>query len=220
MSRDNQDGYGKEVQDDGTVDRKLKDKIIEARQRIDAREDFLYVEAPVDNAYQIGEHDQDKMWGMVVKQFLRKIKPLLQSDEITTDRDYYEGVELGEIQLIPRDVRGYPFSQVATGAMDGETFKLQYDLPRDVELPKVEVVEFHGLKSVLKRDPVVSKEWVVQADAWNAPGQNGVIRTGDAQAIPREIYEEAIFEADKSLQEAGIGLELGASEVESRPEPI
>lgn len=198
-----------EVQDDGTVDQRIKKRIIDARQRVDDREDYLYVEAPVEEGKTANGIQQDIYWGMVVKQFLRSIEPLLRSDEIEDSDEYYRAVSLGSVQLVPRDTERYPFQQYATGGLSEQRFKVTYDLPRSVELPEPETVPFVGLKSVIETDGVVSQTWTIETNSWTDPANQGVIQTADERPVPKRIYENAVREADEFLQQAGIGLEIG-----------
>lgn len=197
------------VQDDGTVDQKLKKRILDTRRRVDEREDYLYVQATVDANKHIEPAEQDVYWGMVVKQYLRTIEPLLQEESVSEANKFYDDIPIGEVTLVPRDTERYPFQSVAAGDVSPMRFKIQYGLPRAVELPEPETVEFRGLKSVIERGPMVGRTWEVETDVYSDPAEGGVVRTSDQRPIPKQIYEDAVRAADRFLQQAGIGLEIG-----------
>lgn len=197
------------VQDDGTVDKKLKDRIINARERVDDREDYLYVQATVDANKHIEPAEQTVYWGMVVKQYLRTIEPLLNEETVSEADKFYTAISIGEVTLLPQDTPQYPFSAVARGDIEPMQFKIQYDLPRSVELPEPKTVEFEGLQSVIERGPMIGETWEVETNVYSDPREGRVVRTQDQRPIPKQIYEDAVRIADRFLQQAGIGLELG-----------
>lgn len=204
-----EDDRSLEVQDDGTVDQRIKKRILDARQRVDDREDYLYVEAPVEDSKTANTVQQDVYWGMVVKQFLRTIEPLLRSDDIDRADDYYHTVALGNVQLVPRSTENYPFEKYATGTIGEQAFKMQYNLPRSVSLPEPKTEPFVGLKSVIETDGIVCATWTIETNSWTDPSNQGIIQTADERPIPKHIYENAVREADEFLQQSGIGLEIG-----------
>lgn len=208
-----------EVQDDGTVDAKVKKRIIDARKRVDDREDYLYIQAPVENGLTVTNLTQDIYWGMVVKQFLRTIEPLLASNELSLSKDYYEGVDLGEVKLIPRDTEKYPFSEYAEGRMAEKPFKMRHNIPESVSLPEAATRPFEGLKSVIETNGVLSEQWTVYTNTWSDPDAEGVVRTADERPVPKDIYENAVRHADMFLQEAGVGLEIELSSYTGGEEP-
>lgn len=201
-------GEGAEVRDEGNVDTKVKNRILDARKRVDDREDYLYVQAPVEDGMAASQVQQDLYWGMVVKQYLRTIEPLLESKEVDEDSEYYRRADLGNVRLVPRNTDNYPFEQYATGSLSEEAFKTQHDLPRSVSLPEPKRIGFYGLKSVIETDGVVSETWTIETNSWSDPDQQGVIQTRDERVVPKKIYENAVRTADKFLQEVGIGVEL------------
>jgi len=197
-----------EVQDDGGVDQRVKKRILDARKRVDDREDYLYVQAPVEEGLNASPVEQDLYWGMVVKQYLRTIEPLLSDEEVSEAQKYYREEVIGTVELIPQDTDRYPFSLVATGQMDEQAFKTQYGLPRTAELPQPKKEPFVGLESVLETKGVVSETWSVETTSWSDPGTAGVIQTSAESVVPKQVYEKAVRKADAFLQQAGIGLDI------------
>lgn len=215
------DTPGKKVLDEeGTVDQKVKDRILKARQRVDDREDYLYIEAPVDNDKSVDELEKVVYWGMVVKQYIRSIKPLLTSEDVNQSYEYAVEEPIGTIMFYPRDTDGIPFSQLRHGDINTFRFKKQHNLPADVTLPTPAERAIVGLTDVLRLDTTVSHTWTVQAGQFNHPDAGGVIRITDEKPVPKHLYEKAVELADEFLQQAGVGLNVGAREVTSKPDPI
>lgn len=209
-----EDGQTYEVRDDGEVDTMIKKRIIEARDRVRQREDYLYVKAPVEDGLTANRNQQDIYWGMMVKQFLRTIRPLLRAEEVKQSRKYYQDVELGSVQLVPRNSGDIPFEEYARSEVSPVEFKTRYDIAGHATLPEPTRRSFIGLQSVIETSGVVRETWTVEL------ADGDVIQTVDEKPVPKDIYETALWEADEFLQEAGIGLDVGAEKVESRPEPI
>jgi hypothetical protein len=191
-----------EVPDDGEIDRSFKQRIINALNRVDEREDYLYVQAPVEDGMQANHIEQDLYWGMIVKQFLRTIEQLLRSDEIGQSAHYYHEVELGSVELIPRNTEQVPFQDYLDGGMAPVGFRLRHNLAEDADLPKPVEREFRGLKAVIESDGVVSKTWTVRTR------EGGAITTQDKQPVPKIVYERAVRNGLEFLQEVGVGIDV------------
>jgi len=196
-----------EVQDDGDVSSRLKRRIIDARQRVDDTEHYLYVEAPVEENKHVNNVQQDIYWGMIVKQFLRTIGPILRTDDLNETADsteYYEDVELGTLTLVPQDTEAVPFREYIQSGMTATQFRLRYGINDTADLPEPKGVEFTGLKEIMQSDGTVRESWSVVME------DGSLVQTQAEQAIPKQVYERAITEADDFLQQAGIGIEIDA----------
>lgn len=204
MSKSREDGQTYEVQDEGEVDTKIKKRIIDARNRVDEREDYLYVQAPVEEGLTVNSAQQDIYWGMMVKQFLRTIEPILRAEEIDQSQEYYERKPLGSVRLVPRNAAGIPFEEYVRADVAPVEFKVRYGIADHATLPESTTEPFVGLKSVIETNGVVQEEWTVEL------ADGDVVQTGDEQAVPKEVYETALREADEFLQQAGIGIEIGS----------
>lgn len=216
-----EDSPGQKVLDEeGTVDQKVKQRILQARQRVDDREDYLYIEAPVEDGKSISDLQQVIYWGVAVKQYLRAIEPLLRSDDVSKANEYYKEKSLGSVKLTPKDTDRYPFSKVVSGEIDPMQFKIQHGLERGVSLPYPVTKFFVGLEDIIEAGQTVSKTWQVKTGAFSDPQANGVVVTKDERPIPKPIYESAVREADAFLQQAELGVNVGAPEVNSHPDPI
>jgi hypothetical protein len=203
-TKENGDGF--EVADDGEVDTKVKTRIINARQRVDDREDYLYVKAPVEQNLSVNQAEQDVYWGMIVKQFLRTIGPILRAEDLgDLAEKYREGVNLGSVELVPRNTEAVPFEQYVRSDIPDVQFKLRHGIPESVQMPEPVAREFVGLQSILETDPVLSETWVIH-------DHNGdPVQTRDERPVPKHIYERAVTAADDFLQQVGIGAEIEKS---------
>lgn len=191
-----------EVPDDGDIDRSFKQRIINALNRVDEREDYLYVQAPVEDGMHANHIEQDLYWGMVVKQFLRSIEQLLRSDEIGPASHYYREVYLGEVELQPRNTEEVPFQDHLHGNQSPVGFRLRYGLAETADLPEPVTESFRGLRSIIESDGVVSHTWAV-------PMEDGsVVTTTDQQPIPKIVYERAVRNGVEFLQKVGVGIDI------------
>jgi len=215
----NQDTNTAAVKDEGTVDERVKQRILDARQRVDEREDYLYVQAPVEEGLSASPGEQDLYWGMVVKQFLRTIKPLLSNAHFDHAKRYAEEIRIGSMDFVPQDTDKYPFSQVAREQIDPQTFKTKFGLPQTADLPETKYMTFHGLESVLQTEGVERRVWTIETGSWSDPENAGVIQTANEQVVPKKIYEQALTHADEFLQRAGIGVTLHLEDYTGGEEP-
>lgn len=195
------------VDEDGDVDKALKRRIIQARERVDETELALYRDAEIEPDVALSEVQKVHIYGTTVKQFLRRIEPLLRTANVPDNEKYYKSIELGEITLIPPDTNGYQFSLVASTDMSDHELRKRIGLPNGVELPEPEVVEIAGLEAIIESDTVLSKQWEICVAKAGAPPNWEYEYPLAQQPIPKRIYEEGMRKADMFLQNAGIGLE-------------
>jgi hypothetical protein len=195
---------------EGTVDKRVKDRIINARERVDDAEYKLYIEAPLEHN-QTGEDWEARAhqaWGKVVKQYLRTIEPLLRDDEIQNAREVYESKDLGRIEIQPPNQHGIPFREFAASDMEAMQFRMNNELPADMELPTAEVVQFEGLESIIKSPSTITKTWRLNVGMYKSPEEGGTLTLTTEAVVPKTIYERALREADEFLQQAGVGLRI------------
>lgn len=195
-----------EVPDDGDIDALFKQEMMRSLRRVNDREDYLYTEVPVEEGKSASPTEQDVYWGVTIKQFLRQIEQLLRSDEIEQAKQYYQEIEIGRVELVPRNTENAAFEDYANGVLREGEFRVRNNIMEQAELPQKEYEVFRGLKSVIDTTGVVSKEWRV-------PTKNGsVLATADEKAVPKKIYENAFREAIDFLGSIGIGFDV-------QPEP-
>lgn len=197
--------------DDGSVDRRIKKRIQNTRERIDQAETKLYVQAETDPQVQITPQRQTAAWGTIVKQYIRSIEPLLQAEDIDQSEFYYNKIELGKVHLPPPDIENYRFSLCANEEIDDSVLRRELGLPRSASIPRPVVKEFHGLKTILDGDPVVQHRWAVTIDDNGPPSTHERVFPSVQRMMPKHIYEHAVREADQFLQQAGFGLDIDDS---------
>jgi hypothetical protein len=210
---------GRQVLDEeGTVDQAIKQRVINARERVDEAEQALFIEAATDPELQLSHGEQVVVWGTAVKQFLRAIEPLLESDEVAGSDAYYIEKEIGRMTLLPPETAGYPFDTIAQSDEPPRDIRRAFDLPRGADLPQPQVRVFDGLKAIIEASKVVEASWRVCIDDAGPPPEHEFVRPHTRQPVGKHIYENAIRQADRFLQAAGVGLELGTPEVDDKEE--
>lgn len=205
---DSPDGPPQEVLDEeGGVDKALKRAIIRARDRVDETELALYRDATIEPDVNLNEFQKVHIYATTVKQFLRRIEPILRTKDVPGNAEYYRDIEIGTVMLVPPDTDGYPFSMAAESDRSDKELRRRLGLPRGIDLPAPEPVEFKGLQSVIERDAVVGHRWEVCVSREGAKPNWEYVYPSVQQPVPKQIYENAVRQADRFLQGAGVGIE-------------
>lgn len=209
MSKQNGQDPGKRVDDtEGTVDEKFKTRIIDARNRVDRAEEKIFVEAATDPNVEINPQEQILTWATIVKQFLRTIEPILRDEDVEQSQEYYREKEIGNEVLYPPNMEGYPFRKVLQFGMTDVERRRALELPRGVDIPEPEKIEFDGLKSIIESPNVLENQWVVTIDTTGPPPDHERIYPTQQTVISKEIFENAIRHADQFLQNINIGVDV------------
>lgn len=209
--------------DENTVDRKIKNQILELRKVIDDDERRLYVDRMAEHP-EYGRMQADRDWGVSVRQYLRGIKRLWADDEsvpIKNVNHYWQEIPLHDSQeeLYPPDTDGYRFSLVEYEDQYSEqALREAIGLDARVPLPEPHTVEFRGLQSVLGRDRI-EHTWAIKVDASGPPRKHEIVRTSVAMPVPKYILENAVEAADNFLQQAGLGFDVAADPYEGGGDP-
>jgi hypothetical protein len=216
------------VDEEKTVDQKIKSRIIDTRKRVAKREDQIFVGEPLDEDITLSRPQKVNIWATSVRQFLRAIEPLLKSDEIENSEYYYEGIPIYEDTLYPPDGETLVYSK---GGQDTITKEIIWSLFYDSEIdkrdlekrthfsssfdpPEPEQIELHGLKSIIETE-TLSAEWTVPLNPGVLPGQDKYIAKPQiTRPLQKKTLEQAVRVADTFLQEAGIGMEIGHQETD------
>lgn len=196
------------VDEDGSVDKAVKKRIIQARERVDEAEVGLYLNVPTNPDVRLGEAEKVHIYGTMVKQFLRRIEPLLQTPKIDNNEAYYENELIDEIRLVPPDTRQFQFTAVADTETSDQELRRRIGLPRGADIPQPKVVPFYGLRDVIEKDTILSHTWEVCVSNEGAPPNHEYVYPTVQQPAPKQLYEEAMRLADRFLQEVKLGLDL------------
>lgn len=197
------------VDDEGDVDKAIKRRIINARERVDETELALYRDAAIDPEVQLSEVEKTHTYGTTVRQFLRRIEPLLRTDKIDNNERYYEEEPIGEITLAPPDVGEYRFSAIQTREAANDTeLRQAIGLPRGADIPEPVPKTFNGLKSVIEADTILGHQWQVCVERSGARPNWEFVYPTSQQAVPKRVYEEAMRVADMFLQDINLGIDL------------
>lgn len=192
------------------VDKRIKKRILDAREQVDDMEHALFDEEPLMPDVQINHAQKVVAWGNTVRRFLRNIEVIMQRMDIPEAKQYLDDVDLGTVDLVPPDKDGYAFSQVAHPDLDDNDVKRLLDLPPSAELPEVQERPFVGLQSVIESEPVLTGSWLVRVGDGN-PATRDIIELQTQRPVPKSLYEDAIRAADRFLFDAGVGLNIEAS---------
>lgn len=216
MSTENGQTPNQQVLDEeGNVDSKIKETIINARNRVDKAVFQLDVQEPLEEGVNVAEPKKDQIFAKTVRQFLLRIEPLLTADSIRGNEPYYEGdgQPIASFRLVPPDTNGHKLSLVTLDE-DKKQLRRMMDLPRGVDLPEPQTVSFDGLKDIIEKPIVVGHQWEVCVAKSGAKPNWEYIYPEQQQMVPRRVFRDALRQADKFLQEIGIGVETGLPEVD------
>jgi len=216
MSQTNGVNANQQVKDEeGQVDSKIKETIIQARNRVDKTRFQLDVQEPLSGDVDVSEPRKSQIYAKMVKQYLVRIEPLLSSPEIKGNDQYYTdaGEEISRFYLVPPETDGYDFSLVMQD-QDDKTLRRMIGLPKGVDLPEPEPVVFGGLKDVIEKPIVASHQWEVCVSKNGAPVNWDYRYPTAEQMVPDSVYRDALRQSDQFLQEIGIGVETGLPEVD------
>ncbi|QIO22406.1 hypothetical protein [Haloarcula sp. JP-L23] len=222
---DNDDG-GKRVRDEeGSVDQKLKDRIIAARNRVDEREDSCFVEAPLEGV-RLKRPQLVRIWSTAVKQYLRAIEPLLRSEEVENSTYYYRKAPVVEETLYPPDGKYPPENSSKANGRESHNYRWSLFYRPDVSTreaiashqhnqfsrafapPEPKEVTLHGLYDVLETNGI-RKEWAITTNPDTIPPEQNTVYPTVQTPLRREWLEKSVRIADEFLQQAGISIDVG-----------
>ena len=204
--------------EEGVVDRKTKEHILNLRTQVDEDERTLYVERASDPQYNLTVAEANQYWGISVRQYLRGIKRLWGTDPnvdgVRNVSKFWQEKKIGEETLVPPDKDGYQFSLVVNGEIEEQELKQRLGLPKKCELPEPYTVTFHGLNSILSQNRI-ENTWVVKTDMTGPPPEHESVVLHRVHPLPKHLLENAVEAADNFLQQAGLGFEIGVPDYRS-----
>jgi hypothetical protein len=223
MSSDENPREGAQVIDEqNRIDNRLKDRILDARDRVAQNEDEVFIKTALDDDITRSQAELVQIWGTSVRQYLKTIEPLLRSDELTRAGYFYRDLPIIDKTVIPRDgatvivegnekyKREINWSRFFTSDIDNR------EIIRDTPLlapgfkpPEARQVELSGLKDVIETTRI-SESWRVPLNPDAAFGEaTRVAHPTYREPLSKSKLEYAVRKADQFLQEAGVGLEVG-----------
>jgi hypothetical protein len=205
------DGNKRVTDSEGTVDKKVKNRILKARERVDTREDLLFVQIAADRRSRLSHAEAVAAWGTTIRQYIRAIEPLLKSGEIEQSEYYYREKKLGEKEIPPPDGEK-EWSRFA-GPGDTTQTKREMNLHPSFDPPEAKKINFHGLKDILEKRQI-TLSWAFSPDPTKWGPEREIERLSVTVPVPKHVLEAAVSAADEFLQNAGIGLEIGREEGE------
>jgi hypothetical protein len=207
---------------DDRVDKKIKDRIVKARNRIDeAEEEFFVNQLGQTNPqtlnsvqekkdYEIAKQHYTDRWGVLIRQYIRSVIPLLTSDEIPRSEQYWANEPVYSVEVPPPDESDYSWSRFILDDNQTKTAR-RMGLPPSFEPPEPKLVEIVGLQEVMNTQRI-SLTWHIDPTPDKLPPEKDDRYVELDRPLPKEAYENAVQLTDDFLDQAGIG--LGVKEAE------
>lgn len=210
-----------EVADDEQyTDKKIKARILNAREMLNDAQHELYSARLVEPEVQYSELDALLAWGNLVRSYIRDLSILLNNNDLRQAKHYREEVVLGRVQLIPPDQHGYEFSKIAYDGIKEEDLIREFEgFKRGADIPKPKERTFKGLMSLVEAESIIEEHWSVTRNPMEAGPNQERMTLQTQQPIPKYVYERALMAADEFLQQSGIGLEINAKDYMGGEEP-
>jgi len=221
MSSESPDDGAQVLDEEDRISNRLKDRILDARDRVADREDAIFVEAPLDDDVSITGEQATQIWATSVRQYLRVIEPLLRSDEIQDSHYYYRNLPLIDKTITPPDgptriIDGDDVNQETI--MWSKFYSDAYDTNREImdnplygpgfSPPEPRQITLSGLKSVIETDGI-TETWHVPLNPQMWDQRQRVAKPTYKQPLDKQMLEYAVRKADQFLQDAGVGLDVG-----------
>ncbi len=203
------------LDEENIVDKKRKEMILSRRQEVDEREDELF------SAVKVGKLTYEQaatLWHDSVRRYLTSFEPLLRNERIPQSSHYYHDIHLGEVEIAPPERFQVSDDRPQRGC-SGRRGILGEDAPKTVEQT------IRGLKTVIETEQF-SKEWSfrVNLSKTGAFPQSGhpvqEVSCEETVPMPRGVLMNAVRGGDEFLENAGIGVETGAKEVDVQADPF
>lgn len=207
------DSLGIQINDDeGLVDKRTKEHILNLRQQIDNDERELFVNWPKEDRRSFNQVQAVQQWAVPVKQYLRAIKRLWHTDgsenNVRNVEFYWRQKTIAEYELTPPDKDGYQFSLIGAPDMTPDDLRNRIGLPRGVDVPQQVTITVNGLQEILDRDRI-GHTWTVYVEKSGArPNWNQKVLTKE-MPLPKDLLTNAVEVADDFLQQAGVGFKIG-----------
>jgi len=219
---ENESDEQKEVLDEeGTVDRKVKDRILKSREMVDQAETELFIRKYEDmrNSLPRGASHEDvesalaDRWAVVVKQYIRTVRPLFVSDEIEGASEYWEEIPIVDEMVYPSPQKGVDWRRFYTSDQDDYTVasSMEMNVEPAFEAPEPKRVTLNGLK-MLEEFESKRLTWTVVLTPSKFGKARKTMSLEDHFTLTKPVYEKAVELTDEFLQQAGIGLQISAGD--------
>lgn len=187
---------GEVSDEEGFVDRKKKETIIQNRQEIKEWNKKLFSNEKMGG---ISYEEAVSLWRDRVVEYLVSIEPLLNRENLPLSTEAYTEWPLGYVEFeLPEEYQ----QQRATSINDLVGRESHY-LTGNPETTKT--VTVRGLKTVIERE-TVAVEWTLKRRQVSGPPVIEEITHREEVPMPKHILLNAVRMADDWLQQAGIGL--------------
>ena len=146
----------------------------------------------------------------MVRQYIRAVKPLLTSDEISQSDEYWKNRIVYRTKVPPPDEPDYEWSRFALEDSP-MTIAKRMGLPPSFDPPKSKPVKIVGLQQLMNTEKI-SLSWHIDPTPDELPPAKDDRYVDIDRPLPKKAYENAVELTDDFLDQAGIG--LGVKEVE------
>lgn len=206
-----------EVSDtEGRIDRKIKDRILESREAIDEAEQELFLsigETQFDDkrVYYKARRQLADQWGILVRQYVRNVKPLLTSDNVPNSDYYWNEVPIYKTKVIPPNERDYKWSKFADENANDIRIIRDMGLGPEFEPPKPKEFDIIGLEELMRKQKEAAT-WSFELRPGAVPPESDLRRLKVDRPLPKLAYENAVEATDDFLDQAGVGLSMSEGE--------
>lgn len=221
------EGHKRVTDEEQTVDKQIKNQILKLRKRVSDREDLVFTQAPLDPQIQgLNHREQVEIWKTSVVQYLERIEPLLQSDEIERSHHYYLEEPIANRTVYPPDGETPVLHKGKTTTEEIQWSLLESDLSkleivtssahfgRGIEPPEPKEFDVTGLKEVIEK-PSQTFQWEVVLNPDKIGPARKIARPAVQASLSKDELKKAVRLADAFLHEhAGIGVNVGHEETD------
>lgn len=206
--------------DEDYCDKKIKKRILNTREMLIQSKNELETERLIKADVEYNDFEAFAAWANLIQSYIYELGILLKHPDVPKADYYREEIPLGRVEIVPQDRYGIPFSNIAYDDITKEDIVFQSPkLKRGAKIPEPVSVELRGLMDVAQTDIVLEKHWVVTTNPMQAPPNQNRIEVVGKQAVPRNVFQQALAESDQFLQNAGIGLDIQAEAYTADGEP-
>lgn len=216
---DSESGGKEQVQDDGSVDQRVKDRILASRENVDQTRRMVYVQGALDPQTDLSRDELNHIFATAVREYIQNTEPILRDESVQHSAEFYTRKKIAEEEIYPPESNGIDWATLA--AADNPTpLMRRLGLPPDFDAPKPKLISLVGLKQVLETEEK-TVSWTVVENPSAAPPNQRTRKLTRTWRPRRKVLNRAVRLTDEFLHTAGVGVETGYKEVdEQETEPF
>jgi hypothetical protein len=194
-----------QVTDDGSVDQRVKERILDSREKVDETRSMVYVQGALDPDINLSREELNHIYATAVREYIQNVEPILRDDDVEHAHHYYLEEPIASQNILPPEQADTDWATLAA-AEDPLPLMRQLGLPPDFEPPQPRTVELVGLADVLE---VEQKQltWTIIENPSAAPPNQRVRRLSKTWRPGRTVLNRAVRITDEFLHKVGIGID-------------